>query len=99
MVILIVVFVVVKAFKGFKAAFGPQLWWGANPAVLLKYRKEIGKYHVTGIFHEDVDELSDALTSIAIPLPKTSSIFFALTFCLMISVSLVSSIINLLISY
>ena len=26
-----------KAIKGLKAAFGPQLWWGANPAVLLKY--------------------------------------------------------------
>jgi hypothetical protein len=29
-----------KAFNGFKAAFGPQLWWGANPAVLLKYSKK-----------------------------------------------------------
>ena len=27
------------AFSGLKAAFGPQLWWGANPAVLLKYQK------------------------------------------------------------
>ncbi|WNH08667.1 hypothetical protein [Thalassobellus suaedae] len=23
--------------NGFKGAFGPQLWWGANPAILLKY--------------------------------------------------------------
>ncbi|MBT7703932.1 MAG: glycosidase, partial [Polaribacter sp.] len=23
--------------EGLKAAFGPQLWWGANPALLLKY--------------------------------------------------------------
>ncbi|MBG7611433.1 glycosidase, partial [Polaribacter sp. BAL334] len=28
--------------SGLKAAFGPQLWWGANPAVLLKYRKKVG---------------------------------------------------------
>ena len=29
-----------KAFKGLKAAFGPQLWWGANPAVLVKYSRQ-----------------------------------------------------------
>jgi hypothetical protein len=26
-----------------KLAFGPQLWWGANPAVLLKYSKSLAK--------------------------------------------------------
>ena len=56
---------------GLKAAFGPQLWWGANPAILLKYRKRIGKFDVTGVYHEDIAEIGDALTSIAIPLPKT----------------------------
>lgn len=60
-----------KAFKGLKAAFGSQLWWGANPAVLLKYSKKIGKYDVTGIYHEDIDDVGQAVTSIAVPLPKT----------------------------
>ena len=60
-----------RAFKGLKAAFGPQLWWGANPAVLLKYRRHFGKYDITGIFHEDIDEAGEALASIAVPLPKT----------------------------
>ena len=59
------------ALDGLKAAFGPQLWWGANPAILLKYRKRIGKFDVTGVYHEDIAEIGDALTSIAIPLPKT----------------------------
>jgi hypothetical protein len=59
------------ALKGLKAAFGAQLWWGANPAVLLKYRKEIGHYTFTGIFHEDIDKNNDAQTSGFIPIPKT----------------------------
>ncbi|MFK7782987.1 glycosidase [Psychroserpens sp.] len=60
-----------KAFKGLTAAFGPQLWWGANPAILLKYNTHLGKFGVTGVFHEDVDNAGAAVTSIAIPVPKT----------------------------
>ena len=60
-----------KEFKGLHAAFGPQLWWGANPAVLLKYGRHLGKFNVTGIFHEDVDDAPAFVTSIAVPLPKT----------------------------
>ncbi len=44
-----------NALKGFKAAFGPQLWWGANPTVLLKYGKKLGDWDVTGIYHRDLD--------------------------------------------
>ena len=40
---------------GFKAAFGPQLWWGANPTALLKYSKNIGHWDVTGIYHRDFE--------------------------------------------
>ena len=60
-----------KSLKGLKAAFGPQLWWGANPAVLLKYNRKIGHYDVTGIYHEDIDDSAGAVSSIAVPLPKT----------------------------
>jgi hypothetical protein len=42
------------AAKGLKAAFGPQLWWGANPTALLKYSRQVGKYNVTGIYHRDI---------------------------------------------
>lgn len=59
------------ALDGLKAAFGPQLWWGANPAILLKYRTKIGKYDVTGVFHEDIDDIGAVVTSIAIPMPRT----------------------------
>lgn len=42
------------ALEGLKAAFGPQLWWGANPAVLLKYSRKVGHYDVTAIYHKDI---------------------------------------------
>jgi hypothetical protein len=60
-----------KGLKGLKAAFGPQLWWGANPAILLKYTTKIKHFDVTGIYHEDIDNADGAVTSIAVPLPKT----------------------------
>ena len=41
--------------KGLKVAIGPQLWWGANPTMLFKYQKQIGKFDVTGIYHRDFE--------------------------------------------
>jgi hypothetical protein len=60
-----------KSLNGFKAAFGPQLWWGANPAYLLKYNKKIGTVDATLVYHEDISSAAAALTSIAFPVPKT----------------------------
>ncbi|MGB5362438.1 MAG: hypothetical protein WBN17_03950, partial [Aureibaculum sp.] len=57
--------------NGFKAAFGPQLWWGANPAILLKYSTELGHFDITGVYHEDIDDLGEVVSSNAIPMPKT----------------------------
>ncbi|MEM7297390.1 MAG: glycosidase, partial [Bacteroidota bacterium] len=60
-----------RAMKGLKVAFGPELWWGANPAILLKYTKKISIFDVTGVFHRDLEEPGSALSSIAIPQPRT----------------------------
>lgn len=60
-----------KAIKGLKLAFGPELWWGANPAVLLKYSRKIAKFDVTGMFHEDLTQRSGLQSSFAVPTPKT----------------------------
>ncbi len=60
-----------KVFKNLKLAFGPQLWWGANPAVLAKYSRQIGKFDITGIFHEDLDRQAPAVSSFAVPIPPT----------------------------
>lgn len=43
------------ALQGLKAAFGPQLWWGANPTALLKYSKNIHKWDVTAVYHRDLN--------------------------------------------
>ena len=67
-----------KALKGLKAAFGPQLWWGANPAILLKYSRKIGHTDATVIYHEDIDEIGEAVSSIAIPQPKTRRVTLSL---------------------
>ncbi|HKK70166.1 MAG TPA: glycoside hydrolase family 2 TIM barrel-domain containing protein [Candidatus Krumholzibacteria bacterium] len=57
-----------KALDGVKFAFGPELWWGANPAFLVKYRKQHGRFLTTAIYHEDVaSPAAEAVTSIAIP--------------------------------
>jgi hypothetical protein len=56
---------------GLKVAFGPELWWGANPAILLKYQRELGPVKITGIFHEDLDQATRPVSSFAIPVPQT----------------------------
>ena len=60
-----------KEIEGLKIAFGPELWWGANPAFLVKYSKKLGKYNLTGIFHEDIDQRGASESSFAIPQPRT----------------------------
>lgn len=60
-----------KMIKGLKVAFGRELWWGANPAVLVKYQRQVGKLNLTGIFHEDLDDPGVAISSIAVPQPRT----------------------------
>lgn len=60
-----------RQFDGLKVAFGPQLWWGANPAILLKYTKEVAKFKLTGIFHEDLAQLGLTESSFVIPQPRT----------------------------
>lgn len=42
------------AYRGLKAAFGPQLWWGANPTALLKYQRQFKGWDVAAIYHRDL---------------------------------------------
>ncbi|MBD3223077.1 glycosidase [bacterium] len=52
-----------KDLSGLKAAFGPQLWWGANPAIFLKYQRALGRYDFTGMFQEDIAAGEGSVTS------------------------------------
>ncbi len=60
-----------KQLKGLKVAFGPELWWGANPAVLVKYTRDVGKFTFAGMFHEDIARQAPAVSSFAVPIPPT----------------------------
>ena len=66
-----------KELSGLKLAYGPQLWWGANPAILVKYSRNIGKTQITGIYHEDIQQRTNTQSSFAIPQPKTRRVTLA----------------------
>ncbi len=59
-----------KSLKGLKIAFGPELWWGANPAILLKYSRTVMNFDISGIYHEDLEQRKSAESSFAIPVLK-----------------------------
>lgn len=63
-----------RALKGLKVAFGPELWWGANPAFLAKYNTQIAKFNVSAIVHEDITQRSGLQSSFAVPVPKTRKV-------------------------
>ena len=62
-----------RRFDGLKVAFGPELWWGANPAAIAKYRRRVGAFDITGMFQEDLARvaINQTTSSFAIPQPKT----------------------------
>ena len=60
-----------RSLDGLKVAFGPELWWGANPAVLLKYSRKLAGFDVTGVYHEDIDQRETTESSFAVPVPLT----------------------------
>jgi hypothetical protein len=60
-----------KFIKGLKIAFGPELWWGANPAILIKYSTSLLNTDITGIFQEDLTQRDNVQSSFAVPVPKT----------------------------
>lgn len=68
-----------KAAKGLKVAFGPELWWGANPAVLVKYSRNVARIDITGIYQEDIAQRSGIQSSFAVPTPKTRKVALAVS--------------------
>lgn len=56
---------------GVKVAFGPQLYWGANPAVIAKYYKEFGSFRFGLMHQEDIAEQGVVSSSFVVPEPVT----------------------------
>jgi len=69
-----------RQLTGLSVAVGPELWWGANPAALVKYRRRIAGIDVTGLIHEDLARIpvGSTTSSLAIPLPPTRRVSLAL---------------------
>ncbi len=69
-----------RALSGLKVAFGPQLWWGANPSVMVKYRRRIGPFDATAVYQDDLTEQSSVISTIAVPQPPTRKASVAVAF-------------------
>lgn len=58
-----VVFSGKRGLEGLKVAVGPELYWGANPSIVAKYRKSFGSVAVTLMHQEDIARGSSQQTS------------------------------------
>ncbi|MBK6685035.1 MAG: hypothetical protein IPG45_11265 [Deltaproteobacteria bacterium] len=69
-----------RALKGLKVAFGPQLWWGANPTVIGKYYRQSGDWAYSLIHQEDIAQLASAGTGSVLPVPRTRKTALSLSY-------------------
>jgi hypothetical protein len=60
-----------RGLKGLTLAMGPELWWGANPAVMMKASRRLGRFDATAVYQEDLQAQSATSSSYAIPVPPT----------------------------
>jgi hypothetical protein len=60
-----------KSLEGLKVAYGPELWWGANPAIILKYRRTFSDIDITAFYQNEFAQRTESVSSIAVPLPAT----------------------------
>lgn len=61
-----------RSLEGVKVAFGPELYWGANPAVIAKYHRKVGPIEFAAVHQHDVAQRTEAGTSSALPVPMTT---------------------------
>jgi len=60
-----------KMFEGLKVAFGPELYWGANPTVIAKYYRTYDDITFSVMHQEDIAQQSSGIASSAIPQPQS----------------------------
>jgi hypothetical protein len=63
-----------RSLDGVTLAFGPELWWGANPSVMAKVRRQLGPLNATLVAQEDIARKEDIAASFAVPLPPTRKV-------------------------
>ncbi|MEM7414352.1 MAG: glycosidase [Gemmatimonadota bacterium] len=59
-----------RSLDGLKVAFGPELWWGANPAVIGKYQFDVAGLTTTAMYQEDLERQQTTSSSFAVPTPQ-----------------------------
>jgi beta-galactosidase len=60
-----------RALQGLTLAFGPELWWGANPALLAKYNRQFGLFAFSLVHQEDIAEQERITSTAGVPEPLT----------------------------
>jgi hypothetical protein len=60
-----------KTLDGLKFALGSELFWGANPSFLIKYRRALGSITYTGVYQNEFAKQTTVTSSTAIPTPPT----------------------------
>lgn len=60
-----------RRLEGLNVVFGPEVYWGANPSILLKYSRNIKGVDATAIYQDEFSQLTDITTTNVIPAPKT----------------------------
>lgn len=58
-----VVFTGKRAMEGLKVAVGPELYWGANPSAVAKYRNNVGPVNITLVHQEDLAQGASSNTA------------------------------------
>lgn len=60
-----------RSLQGLKLAFGPELYWGANPSVIGKYSRRVGGINATAIYQDEFAKQASLTSSFAVPSPPT----------------------------
>jgi beta-galactosidase len=70
-----------RGLDGLTLAFGPEIYWGANPMILAKYWRTIGAFSFSLMHQEDVAQQTPSAVSSVVPEPQTrkSTLYLAWT--------------------
>jgi hypothetical protein len=63
-----------RELEGLKFAFGPQIWWGANPQIMLKYQHQFGSIATAVVYEDELAQQVGTATSSAVPTKPTRKI-------------------------
>ncbi len=69
-----------KGLEGLKLAFGPELYWGANPGFIAKYHRAMGGFEFALVHREDLGQAATTESSLVVPQRQTRKTALSLGF-------------------